>query len=521
MSEIILTTLIFTPTLGAVILGFLPGDERIVQRAALAFSIVPLLISLGVLAAFDSSRGDFQMVERYQWLPDFGVQYLLGVDGVSLFLVLLTTLLTVLVVLASFGDVHRRVKEYMILMLVLETGMLGTLLALDLILFYVFWEVMLVPMYLLIGVWGGPRRVYAAIKFALYTMFGSLLMLVAILYLAVLHREATGAMTFDLLKLYDLPIAHDKQLWLFAAFALAFAIKVPMFPLHTWLPDAHVEAPTGGSVILAGVLLKMGTYGFLRFAWPLFPAAAVVAAPYIMSFAVVGIVYGALVAMVQPDLKKLVAYSSVSHLGFVMLGLAAMNVEGVSGSVYQMLNHGLSTGALFLAVGAIYERRHTRQISDFGGLWKIVPIYSVFFLVTMLSSVGLPGLNGFVGEFLCLLGAFGRAPRFAAWAVLGVILGAVYLTWMYQRVIFGPVTHEENRGLADLSTREIVVFAPILALVFFMGIYPKPLLSRMEPSIRAIVAHVEKGAKDSGAPARREPIAEAQLAAPVPAQKSL
>jgi NADH-quinone oxidoreductase subunit M len=381
---------------------------------------------------------------------------------------------------------------------------------------------MLVPMYLLIGVWGGPRRIYAAIKFALYTMFGSLLMLVAILYLAVLHREVTGAMTFDLLKLYDLPIPRDTQLWLFAAFALAFAIKVPMFPLHTWLPDAHVEAPTGGSVILAGVLLKMGTYGFLRFAWPLFPAAAVVAAPYIMTLAVVGIVYGALVAMVQPDLKKLVAYSSVSHLGFVMLGLAAMNVEGVSGSVYQMLNHGLSTGALFLAVGAIYERRHTRQISDFGGLWKIVPIYSVFFLITMLSSVGLPGLNGFVGEFLCLLGAFGPAPRFAACAVLGVILGAVYLTWMYQRVIFGPVTHEENRGLADLSTREIVVFAPILALVFFMGIYPKPLLSRMEPSIRAIVAHVEKGAKDAAAPAHGEPITEeAHLAAPAPARRSL
>ena len=523
MSEIVLTALIFTPTLGAIFLGFLPSDERVIQRAALVFSIVPLLISLGVLAAFDPSRGDFQMVERHQWLPDFGVQYLLGVDGVSLFLVLLTTLLTVVVVLAAFGDIHRRVREYMILMLVLETGMLGTLLALDLILFYVFWEVMLVPMYLLIGVWGGPRRVYAAIKFALYTMFGSLLMLVAILYLSVLHREATGAMTFDLLKLYELPIARHTQLWLFAAFALAFAIKVPMFPLHTWLPDAHVEAPTGGSVILAGVLLKMGTYGFLRFAWPLFPAAAVVAAPYIMALAVVGILYGALVAMVQPDLKKLVAYSSVSHLGFVMLGLAAMNVEGVSGSVYQMLNHGLSTGALFLAVGAIYERRHTRQIADFGGLWKIVPIYSVFFLITMLSSVGLPGLNGFVGEFLCLLGAFGRAPGFAAWAVLGVILGAVYLTWMYQRVIFGPVTHEENRGLEDLSTREIVVFAPILALVFFMGIYPKPLLSRMEPSIRAIVAHVEKGANASGAAAAADggSITEARVTVPAPARKSL
>jgi NADH-quinone oxidoreductase subunit M len=511
MDQPLLTALIFTPTLGAVVLGFVSKDETVVRRAAFAFSLVPLAISLVVLAVFDPARGDFQMIERHPWLPDVGVQYLLGIDGVSLFLVVLTTLLTSIVVLAGFGDVHRRVREYMILMLVLETGMLGTLLALDLILFYVFWEVMLVPMYLLIGVWGGPRRIYAAIKFALYTMFGSLLMLVAILYLAVLHRQSTGELSFDLLRLYELSIGIKTQLWLFAAFALAFAIKVPMFPLHTWLPDAHVEAPTGGSVILAGVLLKMGTYGFLRFAWPLFPAAAAAAAPYIMALAVVGIVYGALVSMVQPDLKKLVAYSSVSHLGFVMLGLAAMNVEGLCGAVYQMLNHGLSTGALFLAVGAIYERRHTRQIADFGGLWKIMPIYSVLFLVAMLSSVGLPGLNGFVGEFLCLLGAFGRDPRFAAVAVLGVILGAVYLTWMYQRVIFGPVTHEENRALADLSPREIAVFAPIVVLVFLMGVYPKPLLSRMEPSIRAILAHVESGAAATpSAPAKDRPVSEAK-----------
>ena len=511
MTEPWLTALVFTPTLGAIVLGFLRTDDGAARRVALAFSAVPFVLSLVVLARFDPSRGDFQMVERHAWLPDFGVQYLLGVDGISLFLVLLTTLLTMLVVLAGFGDVHRRVKEYMILMLVLETGMLGTLLALDLILFYVFWEVMLVPMYLLIGVWGGPRRIYAAIKFALYTMFGSLLMLVAIFYLAALHRQSTGTLSFDLLRLYELSIPAHAQLWLFAAFALAFAIKVPMFPFHTWLPDAHVEAPTGGSVILAGVLLKMGTYGFLRFAWPLFPLAAVAATPYIMALAVVGIVYGALVAMVQPDLKKLVAYSSVSHLGFVMLGLAAMNVEGVAGSVYQMLNHGLSTGALFLAVGAIYERRHTRQIADFGGLWKILPIYSVLFLIAMLSSVGLPGLNGFVGEFLCLLGAFGSAPRFAIPAVLGVVLGAVYLTWMYQRVIFGPVTHEENRALHDLSLREIAVFAPIVVLVFFMGVYPRPLLSRMEPSIRVIIAHVEKGARRAAPASRRDaPVSEAK-----------
>jgi len=509
----LLSALVFTPTLGAIFLGFLPNEERTVQRAALVFSLVPFVLSLIVLGLFEPARGDFQMVERHAWLPDFGVQYLLGIDGVSLFLVLLTTLLTVLVVLASF-DVHKRVREYMILMLVLETGMIGTLLALDLILFYVFWEVMLVPMYLLIGVWGGPRRIYAAIKFALYTMFGSLLMLVAILYLAVLHRQATGSLSFDLLRLYELSIAPDVQLWLFAAFGLAFAIKVPMFPFHTWLPDAHVEAPTGGSVILAGVLLKMGTYGFLRFAWPLFPAAASMAAPYIMAIAVIGIIYGALVAWVQPDLKKLVAYSSVSHLGFVMLGLAAMNVEGVSGSLYQMLNHGLSTGALFLAVGAIYERRHTRQIADFGGLWKIVPVYSVMLLIAMLSSVGLPGLNGFVGEFLCLLGAFGVDPRFVVFAVLGVILGAVYLLSMYQRVIFGPVTHDENRRLTDLSPREIAVFVPIVVLVFWMGIYPKPLLRRMEPSIHAIVAHVEKGKHAAGQSPAGETVTEAKVSEP-------
>jgi NADH-quinone oxidoreductase subunit M len=512
----VLTALVFTPTLGAIFLGFLPSsDAKSIQRAALTFSLVPLVISLVVLVAFEGSRADFQMVERHAWLPDFGVQYALGIDGVSLFLVLLTTLLTVLVILSSFGDIHRRVREYMILMLVLETGMLGTFLALDMILFYVFWEVMLVPMYLLIGVWGGPRRVYAAIKFALYTMFGSLLMLVAILYLAVLYKQQHGALSFDLLKLYELSIPHGAQLWLFAAFALAFAIKVPMFPLHTWLPDAHVEAPTGGSVILAGVLLKMGTYGFLRFALPLFPVAAVAAMPYIAALAIIGILYGALVAMVQPDLKKLVAYSSVSHLGFVMLGLAALNVEGMMGSLYQMLNHGLSTGALFLAVGAIYERRHTRQIADFGGLWKVVPVYSVFFLIAMLSSVALPGLNGFVGEFLCLLGAFGRNPWYAVLAVPGVVLGAVYLTWMYQRVIFGPITHEENRALQDLSPREIVVFAPILLLVFFMGIYPKPLLSRMEPSIAAILAHVEKGAR-RGAPAKTGGRVTTEAAVPKP-----
>ena len=494
MSISVLSALVFTPTLGAIALALLPTtDDAQIRRAALGFSLVPLVVSLGVLMAFDSGTADFQMVERLAWIPDFGVSYHLGIDGISLFLVVLTTLLTTLVILNGFGDVHRRVREYMALMLVLETGMLGAFVALDLFLFYVFWEVMLVPMYLLIGVWGGARRIYAAVKFALYTMFGSLLMLVAILYLAWLHQAASGDWSFDLLRLYELPIDAGTQLWLFAAFALAFAIKVPMFPFHTWLPDAHVEAPTGGSVILAGVLLKMGTYGFLRFALPLFPAATIEAAPLLMALAVVGIVYGALVAMVQPDLKKLVAYSSVSHLGFVMLGLMALNPEGVTGAVYQMLNHGLSTGALFLCVGVIYERCHTRQIADLGGLWQILPVYSAFFLIVMLSSVGLPGLNGFVGEFLILLGAFGASPFWAVLAVSGIVLGAVYLTWMFQRVVFGPVRHEENRQMTDLSKREIWVFAPILILIFWMGVYPKPFLSRIEPSVKAVLARVEAG----------------------------
>jgi NADH-quinone oxidoreductase subunit M len=494
MNGNLLTALVFSPLLGAIALAGLPSaDERRLQRSALTFSLVPFVISLVVLWRFEPTAGDFQMVERFGWIAELGVQYLVGIDGVSLFLVMLTTLLTPLVVLFSWGDVHKRTKEYMMLLLVLETGMLGTLVALDLILFYVFWEVMLVPMYMLIGVWGGPRRIYAAIKFAIYTMVGSLPMLIAILYLAVLHGRAhDGQLSFDLLRLYELSIPAYAEMWLFAAFALAFAIKVPVFPLHTWLPDAHVEAPTGGSVILAGVLLKMGTYGFLRFALPLFPEAATTAAPFFLSLAVIGILYGALVAMVQPDLKKLVAYSSVSHLGFVMLGLFAFNVEGFQGAVYQMLGHGLSTGALFLAVGVIYERRHTREIAAFGGLWKIVPLYSVFFLLAMLSSVGLPGLNGFVGEFLILLGAFGYDWRFAAPAALGVVLGACYLLWMYQRVIFGPVRHEENRALRDLSGREIVVFAPLLVLFFWMGIYPGPFLSRIEPSVQSILARIER-----------------------------
>lgn len=488
----LLTLITFTPLLGALLVACIPrGMERSHGHAAFAASLVPFALSLALLAAFDPAVTGFQFAENAAWIPEFGVSYALGVDGISLFLVLLTTFLMPIVMLAGWGDVHKHTKEYYVLMLAMQTGMIGALVATDLFLFYVFWEAMLIPMVLLIGVWGGARRVYAAVKLLLFTMAGSLLMLVAIVYLAWAHQQETGRLTFDLMQLYQFAPSLGAQRWLFAAFALAFAIKVPMFPLHTWLPDAHTEAPTGGSVILAGVLLKMGTYGFLRFAIPLFPAAAVEAMPIIAGLGAVAIVYGALVCMIQPDMKRLIAYSSVSHLGFVMLGMAALNVQGVQGSIYQMLGHGLSTGALFLAVGVIYERRHTRLIADFGGLWKQLPVYGGIFMVAMLSSVGLPGLNGFVGEFLILLGAFGVYPVAAAIAVSGVIFGAVYLLWMFQRVMLGPLDKPENAGLKDLSLREIAVFAPLVVMMFVMGLYPQPFLSRMEPTVEAYLADLQ------------------------------
>jgi NADH-quinone oxidoreductase subunit M len=379
--------------------------------------------------------------------------------------------------------VQDKVKEYLVFMLLLETGMLGAFVALDLVLFYVFWEVMLVPMYFLIGVWGGARRIYAAIKFVIFTMAGSLLMLVAIIYLSTRYAQETQAVTFNLLRLYDFRLPANEQMWLFLAFALSFSIKVPLFPLHTWLPDAHVEAPTAASVILAAILLKFGTYGFLRFALPLFPDAALASAPYFVALSVIGIIYGAAVAMMQSDIKKLVAYSSVSHLGFVMLGLFALNMQGVQGGIYQMLNHGLSTGALFLLVGMIYERRHSRMIDDFGGLWQQVPVFSGLLMLVTLSSIGLPGLNGFIGEFLILLGAFAVTPGWTAVAATGLILGAVYMLWMFRRVIFGPLTRPENKRLQDLNARELLIMAPIVALIIIMGVYPQPFLSRMKPSI--------------------------------------
>jgi len=486
-----LSLLIFLPVLGALALLWIPrGRTQFLFQAALFFTSLTFLWSLRLLWRFNPAVGEMQFVERFRWIPAYGIDYFVGIDGISLFLVLLTTFLGPIVILASWS-ISARVKEYLFFMLLLETGMLGAFVALDLFLFYVFWEVMLVPMYFLIGVWGGPRRIYAALKFVLFTMAGSLLMLVAIIYLATRNSQVTQVLTFDLLKIYNLQLPYEEQIWLFLAFALSFAIKVPLFPFHTWLPDAHVEAPTAGSVILAGVLLKLGTYGFLRFAIPLFPEAALAAAPFIIALAVIGIVYGAMVAMMQADLKKLVAYSSVSHLGFVMLGLFAFNLQGIQGAIYQMLNHGVSTGGLFLIVGMIYERRHTRMIADFGGLSKVMPRLAAFFMIVTLSSIALPGTNGFVGEFLILLGAFRSNMLYGVLATTGVILGAVYMLWMFQRVMFGKITKEENTRLKDLTKRETVILCSIVLFVFLMGLYPGPFLKKMDASATGYLKYMQ------------------------------
>jgi len=489
----ILSTVTFLPVVGAVAIALVPrAHEETVKRLAFVTALATFLASVPLFAGFDARSPDYQFVETVPWMPSFGIGYHLGVDGISLLLVLLTTFLMPLTLLASWHSIERRWKEFAITMLLLETGMLGVFVALDLFLFYVFWEAMLVPMYLIIGIWGGVRRVYAAVKFVLYTLVGSLLMLVAILAVYFRHGAATSVYTFDLptLARFVMPAGTAQDL-MFLAFFLAFAIKVPMFPFHTWLPDAHVEAPTAGSVILAGVLLKMGTYGFLRFCLPLFPHASLLFAPSIMVLAVIGIIYGAWVSTVQADIKKLVAYSSVSHLGFVTVGLFTLNAQGLVGGIIQMVNHGLSTGALFLLVGMIYERRHTRLIADFGGLWSVIPAFSVLFLIVSLSSIGLPGLNGFVGEFLILVGAFRWSRPVAVLATSGIIFAAVYMLWMYQRVVFGEITHEENRRLLDLSAREWVVLVPVLVLIVWIGVYPTTFTGLTEASVNALIAQVQ------------------------------
>ena len=493
----ILTALIALPLVGALSLALVSGrgegHQGRVRATALAWAGLEFLLTLVLWSQFDPGSGDFQFVERHAWIPAFGIDYLLGVDGISLFLVVLTGLLTPVALLSSWVSVHGRVRAFSMCILALESAMVGVFASVDLFLFYVFWDAMLVPMYFLIGVWGYERRVYAAVKFMLYTMAGSVLMLVAILSLAYAHDVMTGSYSFDLVALSSLPLSGRFQFWGFLAFAIAFAIKVPLFPFHTWLPDAHVEAPTAGSIILAGVLLKMGTYGLVRFAFPLFPEAALFFAPYLAGLAVVGIIYGALVAMVQPDLKKLVAYSSVSHLGFVVLGIAAMNLQGVEGAVYQMLSHGVSTGALFLIVGMLSDRRHTRLISEFGGLKGVTPKLTAAFLVVTLSSIGLPGLNGFVGEFLILLGAFRWHAGLAAVAALGVVLSAVYMLWMFQRVNYGEVTRQDNAHLPDLSPREWWALGPLLAMIVVMGVAPNLFLRPMEPSVDRLVERVNRG----------------------------
>ncbi len=495
-----LNLVIFFPLLGVLVLLFLKPEQKDPARwVALITSLITFAISIVVLAQFNPENPDLQMVVRIPWIQVVGweITYFVGVDGLSILLLLLTTFLTPLSILSTWTAVEERVKDFMIFFLLLEVGMVGVFLAQDLFLFYIFWEFTLVPMYFLIGIWGGGRRIYAAVKFFLYTMAGSILMLLAILWLGIYGGTFSVP---DLIAKGGIP--GNIQLWLFIAFAAAFAIKVPMWPLHSWLPDAHVEAPTAGSVILAGVLLKMGTYGFVRFNIPLFPEASIRAAPWIAALAVIGILYGAMVSYPQKDVKKLVAYSSVSHLGFVMLGLFALNPQGIQGGILQMVNHGLSTGALFLVVGMIYERRHTREMDQFGGLWKVMPIYGTMTLIVALSSMGLPGLNGFVGEFTILLGAWDAGGAggvlgtywFAALAAIGVILAAVYILYMFQKLFLGPVDKEENRALKDINWREIVVLVPLLILIFWIGLYPSPFFTLMGASVEKLTVALQSAA---------------------------
>lgn len=482
----LLTFVIFSPLLGVLLILFLDKENHsLIKNVALLSSILTFLISLPLYFHFDLSTADFQFVSKTDWIPQLGVSYHVGIDGISLLLILLTTFLTSLSILSSWTSITVKLKEYYICMLLLQLGMLGVFCALDLFLFYIFWEAMLIPMYFLIGIWGGVRRVYAAIKFFIYTMAGSVLMLVAILFLY--FRGGSASFDYAYLLQISSQLGVQVQAWLFLAFAVAFAIKVPMFPFHTWLPDAHVEAPTAGSVILAGVLLKMGTYGFVRFCLPYFPDAAVKYAGLFLTLAVIGIIYGALVAMVQPDIKKLVAYSSVSHLGFVMLGIFSFNMIGLKGALIQNINHGLSTGALFLMVGMIYERRHTRLIAEFGGISKVMPVFATFFMIITLSSIGLPGLNGFIGEFLVLLGAFKAGHYYMVFfAATGVIFAAVYMLWMFQRVMYGAVTNPKNKTLTDLNSREKFILVCLVIFIVWIGVYPHPFLKTMDASLEPI-----------------------------------
>ena len=486
-----LTFITFLPFFGAVCLVFMPKENAsAIKQTALAVAVADFLLSLLLWTNFDNTTHKMQFGLNIPWIEQWGINYHIGLDGISLLLYVMTTFLTMICVIASW-DVKKHIREYMIAMLSLSTGMLGVFIALDLFMFYVFWEFQLVPMYIIVGVWGGPRRIYASIKFFLFTAVGSLLMLIAILWIYFHIQQTTGVATADILYITEhLDVSLDASKWLWLAFFLAFAIKVPMFPFHTWLPDAHVEAPTAGSVILAGVLLKMGTYGFLRFNLPFFPQASYEFVPMVAWLSIIGIIYGALVAMVQEDLKKLVAYSSVSHLGFIMLGIFALNPYGIQGALIQNINHGISTSALFLLVGIVYDRRHTRLISEFGGLAKIMPKYTVCFMIVALSSIGLPGMNGFVGEFLVLLGIFQVNGLWAACATSGVILAACYILWMFQRVMFLELKNPKNMDMKDMNTREMITIAPLIVLIFWIGLYPNTFMKTFDASVNHLVSKV-------------------------------
>jgi NADH-quinone oxidoreductase subunit M len=496
----ILHALVLLPLAGVV--PILLGEESGARRMALIVTLLEFVLSVGLWWAFAPDQGGMQLVSSAPWIPRWGISYRVGIDGISLFMVLLTTVMMPLSVLASWSSITKKERAFYALMLTLLTGLVGVFISLDLFVFYVFFEIMLIPMYFIIGIWGGANRLYAAIKFFIYTMAGSLLMLVAIVVMAWKIAASTGTISFA----YDHLLRNAGTLgpaapWLFAAFALAFAIKVPIFPLHTWLPDAHVEAPTAGSVLLAAVMLKIGTYGFLRFAVPFFPQVAMspVVTHLMVVLAVIGIIYGALVAMVQPDIKKLVAYSSVSHLGFVMLGIWGVTVISVQGALMVMISHGISTGALFLLIGMIYERRHTRLIEAYGGIARVVPVFSLILTVVALSSIGLPGLNGFVGEFLVLLGSFGTYPWATGLATTGVIFAAAYLLWALQRMIFNQLDKPENEGLTDLTRRELAVLMPLVVGIVWLGLFPGPVLRRMEPATRRYVETVQQNRSPSTA----------------------
>ena len=493
MTDIPWLTLIgLVPLLGIGAVAAVPRERtELAKQVGLGISMLAFALTVGMITQFEVGEGGFQLVENHRWIAQFGIGYKVGVDGISLVLIALSTFLVPVVILASWHQ-QERVRSYLGLMLALETAMVGVFAALDLILFYVFFEAMLVPMYFLIGSFGGERRVYAAVKFFLYTLFAGLLMFVAILGLYFLSRRQLGTGTFDYEQLLQLEITDGVQTLMFLGFFVAFAVKVPLFPFHTWLPDAHTEAPTGGSVLLAGVLLKMGTYGFLRYSIPLFPEAARDFAPLMMVLGVIGILYGALVAMVQKDIKRLVAYTSIAHLGFIVLGTFAFTTQSQSGGVLYMLNHGLSTGLLFLVIGFLYERRHTRLISEYGGVAQVMPVLAGTFLIAGLSSLALPGLNGFVSEFLVLVGTFSRSRTLGALATLGIVLAALYVLIAYQRTMQGPITVEANKGLTDLSLREKIVVAPMLALIIGLGVYPKPVLDVINPSVQVVLDRVEE-----------------------------